>query len=1000
SITATAGDINLFVTDALAVTGAVTATGGGVLFSANGITLGNNAAASTITATNSLDFNAGSGALALGSQAVNLVANSGNTASGGRRVNLVAADGIGSGGGGLLNVTAGNSASSGLLVQARPGSGKAVTLGSVTGGSLLIPSGSPQAASSIALGNVKAFTGDVTLTANAITAGDIASRGQVSMTLSGVATASLGAVKAGGTVQIKADGRLMCEATLAGGEASCSVPELSLGNHNLVATYLGSKDYATSVSQSLMHYVDRISLDDNKTSTSFSAIGQFDNHADTAPFTYTLETSGRVCSAVNGADNDSFSVTGNTLQRASAAKAGTYTICVQSTDANAGLIQAVFSIIITEPPSMVGAGLDHNSVNTKQTEVGKFQAQGGQKPYVFGLQNSGAVCKSDNSSGNQYFAVVGNQLNIVPGTAVGTYPICFEVTDLEGEKAQKTATISVTAAPEGVNLSHNKVSTNQTVVGTLSMADGQEPILYALADSGKVCNDTNAADNGDFNTLNDQLQLNPGSAAGVRSICVQSTDVNNTVLQQDFSIYVTEPPSALTLSNTSLTVAQSLVGTLGTVDGQRLFDYKLANSGNVCNADNGGDNLSFRVLGNGLLRQPETPAGKYSICLQSTDANGGSIQQDFEISVSADTGGNPEWVAQVSSSKLINGDGPGTVVGQATSSIENARFEITDLAHFPFGALFKISPTGTITFVGTADDATEPYYPIRILVVAPDGSSRTLDTVIEVMRDGLKVGDLGVDDRGKVVRGGKVEIDVLANDVLGSHANRWISHEIVQYPQNGKAWVGSIFYQSNKQFIGKDYLTYRACDNLRYCVMATLRIDVQAPFIPETGFSPNQKTELPKQAAWQAFQQASGLRISIAKLGLDTEIVGVPKNGDTWEVDWLGNSVGWLQGTAFPTWNGNSVITGHNTNPEGLPGTFAGLSVLSWNDEVVILYQGSRYVYQVREVSPRLPADRLDNVTEHREGAWITLVTCAGFDASTNSYLYRYVVRAMLVRVE
>jgi hypothetical protein len=36
---------------------------------------------------------------------------------------------------------------------------------------------------------------------------------------------------------------------------------------------------------------------------------------------------------------------------------------------------------------------------------------------------------------------------------------------------------------------------------------------------------------------------------------------------------------------------------------------------------------------------------------------------------------------------------------------------------------------------------------------------------------------------------------------------------------------------------------------------------------------------------------------------------------------------------------------------------------------------------------------------KHEELPWVTLVTCRGYDVTSNSYLYRVLVRAVLVEV-
>jgi LPXTG-site transpeptidase (sortase) family protein len=131
---------------------------------------------------------------------------------------------------------------------------------------------------------------------------------------------------------------------------------------------------------------------------------------------------------------------------------------------------------------------------------------------------------------------------------------------------------------------------------------------------------------------------------------------------------------------------------------------------------------------------------------------------------------------------------------------------------------------------------------------------------------------------------------------------------------------------------------------------------------------------------------------------VQSPIVGVPQTKGIWDVSWLGDQAGWLNGSAYPTWSGNSVITGHVTNSSGNPGPFAKLSTLWWGDQVIIHVSGAQYIYEVRSVQQVGPGNT-NALMKHEELPWVTLVTCRGYDAATNSYLYRILVRAALVQV-
>ncbi len=166
--------------------------------------------------------------------------------------------------------------------------------------------------------------------------------------------------------------------------------------------------------------------------------------------------------------------------------------------------------------------------------------------------------------------------------------------------------------------------------------------------------------------------------------------------------------------------------------------------------------------------------------------------------------------------------------------------------------------------------------------------------------------------------------------------------------------------------------------------------------LPDTGFAPGQVTTLPAQQV--AYDKLDGLILEIPKLGVRVPIVGVPRDAKGWNLTWLWDEAGWLEGTAFPTWEGNTALTGHVYLPDGEPGPFVHLYDLRWGDQVFIDADGKRYVYEVRDVRLVEPDDA--SVLGHKNRDWVTLITCKGYDEAKGSYDYRVVVQAVLVKVE
>ena len=167
--------------------------------------------------------------------------------------------------------------------------------------------------------------------------------------------------------------------------------------------------------------------------------------------------------------------------------------------------------------------------------------------------------------------------------------------------------------------------------------------------------------------------------------------------------------------------------------------------------------------------------------------------------------------------------------------------------------------------------------------------------------------------------------------------------------------------------------------------------------IPNTGFAPGRVTVLPAQTTF--YNEMGGLWLEVPRLGVKMPIVGVPQVNGKWDVSWLGNDAGWLNGSAYPTWNGNSVLTGHVTDASGNPGPFARLNTLMWGDDIIIHVSGAQYVYEVRSILQVRPGTT-SGMMKHEASPWVTLVTCRGYDVTSDSYLYRILVRAVLVEVK
>jgi LPXTG-site transpeptidase (sortase) family protein len=124
-------------------------------------------------------------------------------------------------------------------------------------------------------------------------------------------------------------------------------------------------------------------------------------------------------------------------------------------------------------------------------------------------------------------------------------------------------------------------------------------------------------------------------------------------------------------------------------------------------------------------------------------------------------------------------------------------------------------------------------------------------------------------------------------------------------------------------------------------------------------------------------------------------VVGVPSRNGSWDVNWLANQAGWLEGSAFPGLSGNSILTGHVTSVYGSAGPFARLHELTPGDLLFVHEFGQLYIYKTASIAQVSPQD--ESVFKHEAKPWLTLITCSEFDEGSGTYKSRLVVRAVLV---
>jgi LPXTG-site transpeptidase (sortase) family protein len=168
--------------------------------------------------------------------------------------------------------------------------------------------------------------------------------------------------------------------------------------------------------------------------------------------------------------------------------------------------------------------------------------------------------------------------------------------------------------------------------------------------------------------------------------------------------------------------------------------------------------------------------------------------------------------------------------------------------------------------------------------------------------------------------------------------------------------------------------------------------------LPNSGFAPGKITPLAKQPIEKAYANTD-LILEIPSLGVKTSIVGIPQVDNEWDVSWLGKNAGYLYGSAYPTWEGNTVITGHVWNADNTTGIFANLKTLKYGDQFYIRAYGKVYTYEVRE-NKKVNTHNTTEVFKSEKLDWVTLLTCEGYNPKGDTYTSRRMVRAVLIDVK
>ncbi|PJF35655.1 MAG: hypothetical protein CUN49_09475 [Candidatus Thermofonsia Clade 1 bacterium] len=177
------------------------------------------------------------------------------------------------------------------------------------------------------------------------------------------------------------------------------------------------------------------------------------------------------------------------------------------------------------------------------------------------------------------------------------------------------------------------------------------------------------------------------------------------------------------------------------------------------------------------------------------------------------------------------------------------------------------------------------------------------------------------------------------------------------------------------------------------------RLNRQVPaLLPTPTAAPTQNAAVLSAQPTSTPKRALPFRIAAANVNLLAEIVPLyfDMTLDTWNLNYLYNQAGHLEGTANLDEGGNFVLAGHVELGDGMPGPFARIGELRKGDLISIFRENSATTevlqYAVTDVLIVPPNDF--SVIRSRGYEELTLITCTDWDAQQRDYLKRVVVRA------
>jgi|GEM_PF-1874452 len=799
--------------------------------------------------------------------------------------------------------------------------------------------------------------------------------------------------------------------------------------------------------------LSRTSVDEGNNSTiTIGTLSAQDNDGDTISFSLASTA------ACDGTDNGSFSINKDKLQSSilfDYETKNSYQVCVRATDngSPALSVDQAFSIsVINEPDAPIDISLSATSLS-ENSPVGSEVAEISALDHDAGETFTFSLVSGSGSTDNAAFSISGSHLllQVFPNYETkNEYHIRIRVTDSTNLYYEESFTLDVldendtptlNTTPADQEFTSGKDFTFTIGAGTFTDEDGDSLSYSSTLASGDA--------------LPTWLSFDPttleysGNSSRVQSISIKlnADDGKGGVTSTTFALNIVP-----VVGNHS-PVVMNLIPNQEAIVGSP-FSY--AFPANTL-ADYEDDTLTYEaVLSNGdalptwLTFTPTsrlfsgTPGagdvGIFLIRVYALDGKGGEVFTQFSLGV--DTNVSPSVILPIPDQNASRGESwnftfDKDTFGDADEDTLTYSADLSDGTALPTWLSFD---PDSRTFTGTIPDGSTSNFVYDIRVTANDGThdvsdsffltpwlimdtkgnlpsgitisfqestssgplkgpnsySRWFDTVdINLLYGSTKISDLDND-------GIQVCFKLTEND--SERVNDNLSKLVIGTSHNDAAWtILPTTIDPGKTMICSFANEFSLFDlfnkNANGASTSSEDQSGQASSLPGTGFAPGFSGILPLQNTANSYSTINDLSLKIPAIGVNTSIVGVPQSDGQWDVTWLGSRIGWLQGSEFPTWVGNSVLTGHVWNADNRPGIFVDLKKLKYGDQIIIHAWNQDYIYEVRETKSISP-NSVSTVFTHKEDrSWLSLITCGSYDEKTGTYTSRTLVRAVLLKV-